>query len=110
MRGTKIWNKFLTKEVKEIQAHSKFLTKIKTKLLESDNERKYCKSLLQLEVEHRGGSRTAVTSAVELFVAMVNSFYQWNIVMKISILDVETVPPGTHRACTHNFLQALFPK
>ena len=39
--GPKIWNEFLTKEEKEIQSHSMFLRKIKTKLLESDNERKY---------------------------------------------------------------------
>ena len=37
----KIWNEFLTKEEKEIQSHSIFLRKSKTKLLESDNERKY---------------------------------------------------------------------
>ena len=41
VRGPKIWNEFLTKEEKEIQFHSIFLRKIKTKLLESDNERKY---------------------------------------------------------------------
>ena len=41
VRGLKIWNEFLTKEEKEIQSHSIFLRKIKTKLLESDNERKY---------------------------------------------------------------------
>ena len=41
MREPKIWIKFLTKEEKEIQFHSIFLRKIKTKLLESDNERKY---------------------------------------------------------------------
>ena len=41
VREPKIWNKFLTKEEKEIQSHSIFLRKIKTKLLESDNERKY---------------------------------------------------------------------
>ena len=41
VRGPKIWNEFLTKEEKEIQSHSIFLRKIKTKLLESDNERKY---------------------------------------------------------------------
>ena len=39
--GAKIWNEFLTKEEKEIQSHSIFLRKIRTKLLESDNERKY---------------------------------------------------------------------
>ena len=41
VRGPKISNEFLTKEEKEIQSHSTFLRKIKTKLLESDNERKY---------------------------------------------------------------------
>ena len=41
LRGTKIWNEFLTKEEKEIQSHSILLRKIKTELLESDNERRY---------------------------------------------------------------------
>ena len=41
VRGPKIWNEFLNKEEKEIQSHSLLLRKIKTKLLESDNERKY---------------------------------------------------------------------
>ena len=39
--GPKIWNEFLTKEEKEMQSHSIFLIKIKTKLLESNNESKY---------------------------------------------------------------------
>ena len=30
---------------------------------------------------------------MELFVAMVNKFYQWTIVSKTFVLDVETVPP-----------------
>ena len=41
VRGPKILNEFLTKEEKEMQSHSIFLRKIKAKLLESDNERKY---------------------------------------------------------------------
>ena len=41
VRGPKIWNEFLTKEEKGIQSHSVFLGKIKTRLLESENERKY---------------------------------------------------------------------
>ena len=41
VRGPKIWNEFLTKEEKEIQSRSISLRKIKTKLLESDSERKY---------------------------------------------------------------------
>ena len=41
VRVSKIWNEFLTKEEKGIQSHSVFLGKIKTKLLESENERKY---------------------------------------------------------------------
>ena len=83
----------------EIQSHSIFLGKIKTKLLESDNERKFfkslttCESLHGLEADHRGGSRTAKTSGMELLVAMVNSYYQWTIVTKISVLVVETVLP-----------------
>ena len=52
-----------------------------------------CESLHELEADHTGGSRTAKTSGMELFVAMVNSFYQCTIVTKISVLDVETVPP-----------------
>ena len=41
VRGSKLWNEFLANEEKEIQFHSIFLIKIKTPLLESDNERKY---------------------------------------------------------------------
>ena len=41
VRGLKICNEFLTKEEKKIQSHSIFLRKIQTKLLQSDNERKY---------------------------------------------------------------------
>ena len=40
VRGSKIWNEFLSKEEKEIQSHSTFLRIINTKLLENDNERK----------------------------------------------------------------------
>ena len=40
-----------------------------------------------------GGSRTAMTSGMELLVEMVNSFYQWTIVTKFFFLDVEIVPP-----------------
>ena len=40
VRGPKIWNEFLIKEEKEIQSYSILLTEIKTKLPESDNERK----------------------------------------------------------------------
>ena len=35
------WNEFLTNEEKGIESHYIFLRKIKTELLESDNERKY---------------------------------------------------------------------
>ena len=38
-------------------------------------------------------SRTANASGMVLFATMVNSFYQWTIVTKISVLNVETVPP-----------------
>ena len=41
VREPKIWNEFLTKEEKEMQSHSIFVRKIKTNLLECDNERKY---------------------------------------------------------------------
>ena len=41
VRGPKIWNELLTKEQKEMQSHPLFLRKIKTKLLESNNKRKY---------------------------------------------------------------------
>ena len=37
-RGPEIWNEFLTKEEKGIQSHSVFSGKIKTKLLESEND------------------------------------------------------------------------
>ena len=50
VRGPKIWNEFLTKEEKEIQSHSISLRKIKTKLLESDNERKYFQIAYHLRV------------------------------------------------------------
>ena len=52
-----------------------------------------CESLHELEEDHRGGSRAAKASGMELFVEMANSFYQWTIVTKFSALDVETVPP-----------------
>ena len=52
-----------------------------------------CKFLPELEGHYRGGYMTATTSCMELFVAMVNSFYQWTFVTKASVLDVETVPP-----------------
>ena len=38
----KIWNEFVTKEEKEIQSHSVFLRKFKTKLLDSDKEILLC--------------------------------------------------------------------
>ena len=50
-------------------------------------------SLHELEDDYRGESGTAKTSGMELFVAMLNSFYQWTVVTKISVLGVETVPP-----------------
>ena len=49
----------------------------------------FCESLHEPEADHRGGS---MTPGIELFMAMVNSFYQWTIVTKIYVLDVETVP------------------
>ena len=52
-----------------------------------------CESLHELEADHRGGSRTAMTSGTELLVEIVNSFYQWTIVTKFSVSDVGTVPP-----------------
>ena len=51
-----------------------------------------CESLHELEADHKGGSRTAKTSDMELLVEMVNSLYQWTIATKFSVLDVETVP------------------
>ena len=35
-----------------------------------------CESPHELEADHRSGSRTAKASGMELFVSMVNSFYQ----------------------------------
>ena len=52
-----------------------------------------CESLHELEADHRDGSRTAKTSGMELIVEMANSFYQWTIVTKFSVSDVETVSP-----------------
>ena len=52
-----------------------------------------CESSHEIGADHRGGSRTAKTSGMELLVAMVNSFNQRTIVTKISVIDVETVPP-----------------
>ena len=52
-----------------------------------------CKSLHELEAYHRGESRAAKTSDMELLVEMVNSLYQWIIGTKFSVLNVETVPP-----------------
>ena len=37
-----------------------------------------------IETDYREGSRTAKTSGIELFIAMVSNFYQWTIVTKIS--------------------------
>lgn len=50
-----------------------------------------CESLLELEVNHRGGSRVAATSGMDLFVATANSFYQLFMVKKTYALDVETL-------------------
>ena len=71
-----------------------------------------CESLHELEADHRGGSRTAKTSGMELFVAMVSSFYQWTIVTKVSVVDVETVTPEHKGLMIRHFsiLQALFSK
>ena len=52
-----------------------------------------CESLHELEADHRGGSRTAMTSGMDLLLEMVNSLYQWTIATKFSVLDVKTVPP-----------------
>ena len=48
-----------------------------------------------VEANHRDESRTAATSGMELFVAIVNSFYYFTIVTNNSVLDVEAVlsPP-----------------
>ena len=40
-RGPKIWNDFLKNEEKEIRSHSLFLSRIKSKLLDAENERIY---------------------------------------------------------------------
>ena len=46
-------------------------------------------------IETRGGSRTAATCKMELFVIIVNSFQPLTIIKKSSILDVAAVldPP-----------------
>ena len=48
-------------------------------------------SLHQIKAYNRGCSRTAETYGMNLFVAIVNSFYQLTIVTKTSVLDVKTV-------------------
>ena len=40
-RGPHIWNGFLINKVKEMQSHSLFLSRVKSKLLDAENERKY---------------------------------------------------------------------
>ena len=45
-RGPKIWNDFLTNEEKEMQSHSLRLSRIKSKLLDAENELKYFKITL----------------------------------------------------------------
>ena len=40
-RGPHIWNDFLINKVKEMQSHSLFLSRVKSKLLDAENERKY---------------------------------------------------------------------
>ena len=41
VRGSKIWNEFLTNEEKSIDSHALFLAKIKSLLLYTENEREY---------------------------------------------------------------------
>ena len=70
-----------------------------------------CESLCELEPDHRGGSGTAKTSGMELFVAMVNSFYQWTIVTKISLSWMSRKSPLNTQGLMIrllSFLQALF--
>ena len=55
---SKTWNEFLTKEEKEIQSDSIFLRKIKTKLLENNNESKYFKIPYYLQVSPWTRSRS----------------------------------------------------
>ena len=51
-----------------------------------------------MEIILRGGSRTAATSKMELFVIIVNGFQPLSIITKCSILDVAAVldPPLTN--------------
>ena len=55
----------------------------------------FLKNLLQQNTGCRGGSRTAATSKMELFVIIVNGFKPLTIITKSSILDVAAVldPP-----------------
>ena len=45
-----------------------------------------------IEADHRGENATITTSGMELFLTIVNNFYQGTFVTKISVLDVGTVP------------------
>ena len=45
-RRPKIWNDFFTNEEKQMQFHSVFLSKIKSKLRDAGNERKYFNIIL----------------------------------------------------------------
>lgn len=81
-----------------MQYHSIFLRKIRQNYLKARIKGKFLKqlnnreSLLEQEMgQIQGGTRTATTSVMELFVVKINSFYQKNIVTKTSVLDVETV-------------------
>ena len=63
-----------------------------------------CESLHELEADHRGGSRTAKTSGMELLVEMVNTLYHWTIATKFSVMDAETVP-FEHTGLDHKAFQ-----
>ena len=49
------------------------------------------KKSYNMKILLRGGSRTAVTSKMELFVITVNGFQQLTIITKCSILDATAV-------------------
>ena len=44
-----------------------------------------CESLHELEADHRGGSKTAKTSGMELLVELVDTLYKWTIATKFCL-------------------------
>ena len=65
-----------------------------------------------IEADNRGENTTITTSGMELFLTIVNNFYQGTFVTKISVLDVDIVPLNVQGLMIRylSFLQALSSK